>query len=167
MSNKRKPPRKAESIDISARLAAKPKLEKHHSHEAPQVGDTVCIGSGEAEYRVSYVSPAGRDVNLDIPGTNLERFRVPIEDLTVTDQVPLKPKVPAKPEIDKEDVHEHLVSAQHRSMHHFEGDIAVLKRYFKSKGVPSDSVNELDDLRMDIEDRWSGAIESIMDRLGR
>jgi hypothetical protein len=148
-------------------LAAKPKLEKHHSHETPQVGDTVCIGGGEAEYRVSRLSPGGRDVNLDIPGTDLERFRVPIEDLTVTDQVPLKPKEPAKPEIDKKEVHEDLVSAQHRCMHHFEGDIAVLKRYLKSKGVPSDSVNELDDLRMDIEDRWSGAIESIMDRLGR
>jgi hypothetical protein len=52
-------------------------------------------------------------------------------------------------------------------MHHFEGDIATLKRYFKSKGLPASTANELDELRMDIEDRWSGAIESIMDKLGR
>lgn len=51
-------------------------------------------------------------------------------------------------------------------MHHFEGDIAVLKKYLKSKGISSGTTNELDDLRMDIEDRWGGAIESIMDKLG-
>jgi hypothetical protein len=171
MLNKRKPLKKAESIDISAKLAEalaeKPKLEKPHSHEAPQVGDTVCIGSGEAEYRVSYVSPSGREANLDIPGTNLERFRVPVDDLTVADQAPPQPKETAKPKIDKEDVHEHLVSARHSTMHHFEGDIATLKRYFKSKGLPASTANELDELRMDIEDRWSGAIESIMDKFGR
>jgi len=48
-------------------------------------------------------------------------------------------------------------------MHHFEGDIALLKKYLKSNGLPSSTADELDELRMDIEDRWGGAIESIMD----
>ncbi|HTF66739.1 MAG TPA: hypothetical protein VK638_29050 [Edaphobacter sp.] len=170
MTTKRKPPKKAEPVDISKSLfdalAQKPEPESRQHHDGPVVGDMVTVGSGTSVYTVLSVSQNGREVNLHIPGTNLERFRVPVRDLTIAGQAPRKPKEPEKPQIDKEDVREHLVSTQHSSMHHFEGDIALLKKYLKSKGLPSSTADELDELRTDIEDRWGSAIESIMDKLG-
>jgi hypothetical protein len=40
----------------------------------PQVGDKVRPGRSE----ISHVSKDGDDVNLYVPGTTLERFRVPV-----------------------------------------------------------------------------------------
>jgi len=171
MATRRKPPTDAGELDFSKRLAdalgqqAEP--EKQQPDRMPAVGDRVMVGTSDTVWTVLSISHSGREVNLHIPDTTLQRFRVMISDIRFLDSPSApKPKEPPKPEIDKEDVREHLVSTQHSSMHHFEGDIALLKKYLKSKGLPSSTADELDELRMDIEDRWGGAIESIMDKLG-
>jgi hypothetical protein len=41
----------------------------------PQVGDRITICT-ETVYSITRVSPDGRDVDLQPPGTNIERFRV-------------------------------------------------------------------------------------------
>jgi len=100
----------------------------------PVVGDRVMVGTSDTVWTVLSISHSGKEVNLHIPNTTLQRFRVMISDLRFLDSPSApKPKEPPKPEIDKEDVREHLVSTQHSSMHNFEGDIALLKKYLKSK----------------------------------
>jgi hypothetical protein len=172
MATRRKPPQNAGELDFSERLSdslSQPEeLEPSLGDRLPEVGDRVRVGTSESVWTILSVSYSGEEVNLHIPNTSLQRFRVMVSDLVYVDgPTSTKPKEPKKPKIDTEDVHEHLVSAQHGSMDHFEGDIALLKRYLKSKGLSASVADELDTLRMDIEGRWGEAIESIMDKLNR
>jgi hypothetical protein len=52
----------------------------------PQVGDKVRPGRSEMVYEISHVSKEGNEVNLHVPGTNLERFRVQVSDLTFVER---------------------------------------------------------------------------------
>jgi hypothetical protein len=172
MATRRKPPQHVGDLDFSKKLAdvlgQKKEPETTGEVRRPINGEQVRVGTSETVWTILSISYSGNEVNLHIPNTSLQRFRVMVADLVyIENPLPPRPKEPEKPQIDKEDVHERLVSAQHSTMHHFEGDIATLKRHFKSKGLPSYTADELDELRMDIEDRWGGAIESIMDKLER
>ncbi len=123
MATKRKPPKKAEPIDISAKLAEalaeKPKAESHEHHDAPFVGDIVTVGNGKSELRITKVYDDGKEVNLELPGTNLERFRVLVEDLNFVERQPrTKPKEPEKPKIDVEEVREHIAAVHHSIIEH-------------------------------------------------
>ncbi len=97
MVTRRKPPAKAEPIDISARLsealAEKPTTEGNAHQDATVVGDIVTVGNGKSELRVTKVYDDGREVNLELPGTNLERFWVLVADLNFVERQPRsKPK---------------------------------------------------------------------------
>jgi len=54
----------------------------------PQVGDKVKPGRSEMVYNISRVRDDGQEVDLHVPGTNLERFRVPTDSLTYVDRKP-------------------------------------------------------------------------------
>jgi pimeloyl-ACP methyl ester carboxylesterase len=54
----------------------------------PQIGDKVKHARSEMVYEISSVSPEGDEVNLHVPGTNLERFRVRTESLTFVERKP-------------------------------------------------------------------------------
>ena len=76
-----------------------------------------------------------------------------------------QPPKPAKPAIDVDEVHERLVSAQHSSMDQLSGDIAILKKYLKSKGIRASSIDALDDLCEATEKRWAEVVETILDSI--
>ena len=129
----------------------------------PQVGDRVTLGA-ETIYTVTRASQNGSDVDLQTPGTNLYRYRVPIGDLKPVDPVrepSRQTSKPAQKSVDIEAVREHLANAQHSSVDQFSGDIAILKKYLKGKGIDQDAVDELDSLCEDMEKRWNAAIETI------
>jgi hypothetical protein len=129
----------------------------------PQVGDRVTLGT-ETIYTVTRASQNGSDVDLQTPGTNLYRYRVPIGDLKPVDTVrePSRPtSKPAQKSVDVEAVREHLANAQHSSVDQFSGDIAILKKYLKSKGIDAVALEELDNLCEDMEKRWNAAVETI------
>jgi hypothetical protein len=48
----------------------------------PKVGDKVIPGTSKAVYTVWQVSEDGSEVNLELKGTLLNRYRVPVRDLT-------------------------------------------------------------------------------------
>ena len=54
----------------------------------PQVGDKVCPPRSEVVYEVSKVHVGGDEVDLHLPGTNLERFRVRTDALTYVERKP-------------------------------------------------------------------------------
>ena len=72
---------------------------------------------------------------------------------------------PAKPTIDVKAVREHLITAQHSSMDQLSGDIAILKKYLRSKGIRSSAIDELDDLCEATEKRWAAVVEEILSSL--
>src|SRR5580693_4703488 len=54
----------------------------------PQVGDKVYPPRSELVYEVSRVRGDGEEVDLHVPGTNLERFRVRTDALTYVERKP-------------------------------------------------------------------------------
>ena len=121
MTTKRKSAMKAEpTVSVEERLVEalthKNKIEDSHPHhEVPALGDKVTIGKGESIWSVSKVSANGKEVNLEIPGTNLERFRVNVDDLNfVVRTTRHKPKEPEKPKIDAAEVRKRFASARQK-----------------------------------------------------
>jgi hypothetical protein len=129
----------------------------------PQVGDRVTLGISDTIYIVTRASSDGKDVDLNLPGTNIERFRVPTLDLKFVDLAPRTPSKPAKPFINVEEVRERLATLQHASMDQLSGDIAILKKYLKSKGI--DAADELDRLCKDSEESWRATVAKIEELL--
>ncbi|QNI36870.1 hypothetical protein [Edaphobacter albus] len=167
MATRKKSQKKAEPIDISARLAEslseRSKSEKHSAAETPQVGDRVTVDGSTTVWTVSSVSYSGREVNLSIPGTNLERFRVPIDDLNFEGRVPRKPKEPPKPKMDVEAIRERIEETGHSILDHLQGELAALKKFIRSKGLSA--VEALDEFAESTEAGWKEAIEAIEDKL--
>src|ERR1700733_13252152 len=54
----------------------------------PQVGDKVYPPNSQMLYEISHVHVGGDEVNLHVPGTNLERFRVRTDRLTFAERKP-------------------------------------------------------------------------------
>ena len=117
------------------------------------------LGSSDTVYIVTRASSDGKDVDQNLPGTNVERFRVPTGDLKFVELSARAPSKPAKPSLNVEELREHRVAAQHSSMDQLSSDIAILKKYLKSKGVDSDA--ELDDLYETTKNRWAAAVKAI------
>ena len=129
------------------------------------IGDIVTVGTGKSELRVTKVYHDGQAVGLELPGTNLERFRVSSEDLNFVERQPRKPKEPEKPKIDAEAVRGHIDAVHHSIIEHINGEIAVLKKYLKSKGVSSSAADALDEFSSTTETGWKAAVEAIDDML--
>jgi hypothetical protein len=67
----------------SRRKAAEPEAPP-----PPQVGDKVKPGRSVLTYEISNVHPGGNEVDLQIPGTNMQRFREPVDNLTFVERKP-------------------------------------------------------------------------------
>jgi hypothetical protein len=153
------------SVDdqLAEALAEKPNktTAEHANSRVPSLGERVSIGSSGTVFTITRVSD--KDVDLQLPGTNIERFRVPVDDLRYLDapKEPSGASKPAKPAINLEEVRERIATAQQGSIDQFSGDIAILKKYLKSKGIDQDALDELDDLCKDTEKRWHAAVETI------
>jgi len=134
---------------------------EHANARLPTLGERVSIGSSGTVFSITRVSE--KDVDLQLPGTNIERFRVPVDDLRYLDapKEPSRSSKPAKPSINLEEVRERIATAQQSSIDQFSGDIAILKKYLKSKGIEQDALDELDQLCNDTEKRWRAAVETI------
>jgi hypothetical protein len=52
----------------------------------PKVGDKVIPRNSQAVYTVWQVSTDGTEVNIEIKGTLVDRYRVPVRDLTWVDE---------------------------------------------------------------------------------
>ena len=151
---------------LAATLNQKPATENEFP-PAVALGDKVTRGSSDTVYEISYVSASGREVNLSLPGTNLERYRVPVGELTVVDHKapPSRPKEPEKPRIDVEAVHERLVVTQHDSVRQLSATIAKLKQFLLAENVPASVAAVLDKLCAEVDESWNAAVNAIMESL--
>jgi hypothetical protein len=104
---------------------------------------------------------------LELPGTNLERYRVRVEDLNFVKRQPRKPKEPEKPKIDVEEFNERLVIAQHESVQQLSAAILQLKRHLEDSGASPKASIALDKFCVEVSDGWDetiGAIMKILDK---
>lgn len=156
--------------ELAEALAEQPadNRTRHAATPLPQVGDKVTFTDSKVGmvYEITRVSDEGREVDVHIPGTNLERFRVNPKELTFVERrEPSRPSKPPKPAFDVAELTERMATVQHSSMDQFSDEIAVLKKHLKSKRVPEEVVEELDSLCKDTESRWKAASKRIAELL--
>jgi hypothetical protein len=133
----------------------------------PQVGDKVTVGTGV--YAIIRVHYGGDEVDLQFPGTNLMRFRVPIAKLTYVERKPpaktSNPFTNPEPTLDAGEVLERIRTVERENLKRLEDDIAILTKYLKTQSAPKAVIDVLEGLRSEQQERWKTAGERIEELL--
>jgi hypothetical protein len=66
-----------------------------------------------------------------------------------------------KSPVDVDEVREYLVEARQKHLGDLDRQVTTIKRFLVNTGVPASATKELDELCMDIQDRWTVAVEAI------
>ena len=131
----------------------------------PQVGDKVYPANSEMLYEISHVSHDGAEVNLHIPGANLERFRVRTDTLTFAERKPAprtsNPFTSPEPVFDGGELRERIETVQRDSLKQSDDDIDILKAYMKTQRAPQAAIEALEALTVDQHKAWKIAIGKI------
>src|SRR5437763_2367039 len=131
----------------------------------PRVGDKVTIPRSESVLEVTSVSRDGNEVNLQLPGTNLQWFRVRSDTLTFVERkAPVKTSNPfTSPEsgFDAGEVMERIRSVERENLQQLEADIAILTKYLKTQNVPRAVIDALEGVSRKQEESWKSAVERI------
>lgn len=131
----------------------------------PQVGDKVTIPRAKSVLEITNVSKEGDEVNLQLPGTNLEWFRVRADTLTFVERKPQpktsNPFTTPEPVFDGGELLERIETVQRDSLKQSEDDIDILKAYLKTHRAPKAAIEALEDLTVDQHKAWKIAIEKI------
>jgi hypothetical protein len=168
IKQRKKPVEAAASVE--ERLAAA--LSQNRASESdenlnpglPNVGDQVILRSSGTTYLVTAASPSGREVNLSLPGTNLERYRVSVDDLEFLGRHPA-PSKPANPEWEPEEVVARFEKAKSSSQEQLNAELSELTSYLKTKGVPDLVSNEVNKLGDEIRAQWQEFLDRLPDLL--
>jgi hypothetical protein len=135
----------------------------------PQVGDKVKPGHSEMVYEISRVSQDGDEVDLHVPGINLERFRVRADNLTFVERKPpartSNPFTNPEPTLDAAEVLERIAIIQQENLQRLDDDIDILKAYLKTQGAPKAAISALEALTIKQHDSWKTAVERIEELL--
>ena len=135
----------------------------------PQVGDKVKPGRSEMVYEISRVSQDGSDVDLHVPGTNLQRFRVRTDALTFVEcKTPAKTSNPftqPEPIFDAGKVMERISAVQRENLQRLDDDIEILTKYLKTEGVPKAAISALEGMSHEQQESWKKAVEHIEELL--
>jgi hypothetical protein len=87
-------------------------------------------------YEVSKVHYGGNEVDLHVPGTNLQRFRVPVENITFVERKPpartSNPFTSPEPTFDAGEVLERIRAVERENVKRLEDEIAILTRRGKN-----------------------------------
>ncbi len=136
----------------------------------PQVGDKVYPPRSELVYEIGHVYVGGNEVDLRVPGTNLERFRVRTDALTYVERKPpvktSNPFTNPEPVFDGGELLEKIETVQRDSLKQSGDDIDILKAYLKTQRAPKATIEALEDLTVDQHKAWKVAIGKIKKVLG-
>jgi hypothetical protein len=137
--------------------------------DPPRIGDKVKPGKSEMVYTVSSVSDNGKEVNLYVPETNLERFRVQTDTLTFVERsAPVKTSNPfttAEPAFNIPEVLEKIESVRAENLQRSDDDVDILKAYLKTQGAPKAAIAVLETLTVEQHKNWKKAVEKIEELL--
>lgn len=135
----------------------------------PQVGDKVTKPRSESVLEITHVSQDGQEVNLQLPGTNLEWFRVKTDTLTFVERkAPARTSNPfthAEPVLDVGEVMERIAAVQEENLKRLEDDIDILKVYLKTQRAPKLAISALEGLTIEQHVSWKKAVKEIEELL--
>jgi hypothetical protein len=128
----------------------------------PQVGDRVIPERSESTYVITKVRSGGEYVDLELPGTNLDRFHVEVATLKFVERTPAKG---AKPAPKTSDIPKRIATIQLENLQRLDDDIAILTKYLKTEGAPNAAIDTLEALSNDQHEAWDKAVASIRELL--
>jgi hypothetical protein len=135
----------------------------------PQVGDKVKPGRSEMVYEISRVSDDGAEVNLHVPGTNLERFRVRTDTLTFVERkAPARTSNPftdPEPVLDADEVLERIATVKEENLKRLDDDVDLLKAYLKTQQAPRAAIEALEGLTVEQHVSWKKTVKRIEELL--
>jgi hypothetical protein len=121
-------------------------------------------------HEISHGHVGGDEVNLHVPGTNLERFRVRTNRLTFAERKPpartSNPFTSPEPVFDGGELLERIETVQRDSLKQSDDDIDILKVYLKTQRTPKVAVEALEGLTVDQHKASRIAIGKIKKVLG-
>ena len=150
-----------------------PKPNKKAAPDAPappQVGDRVYPPHSQMVYEISHVHVGGDEVDLHVPGTNLERFRVRTDALTFVERKPRtktsNPFTTPETVFDGGELLEKIETVQRDSLKQSGDDIDILKAYLKTQRAPKAAIEALEGVIIDQHKAWKLAVGKIKKALG-
>src|SRR5882757_5046598 len=131
----------------------------------PRIGDKVTIPSAKSVLEVTHVSHDGDEVNLQLPGTNLQWFRVRTDTLTFVERKPpartSNPFTTPDPVFDASEVMDRIAAVQEDNLKRFDDDIDILKAYLKTQHAPKAAIETLEGLTVEQHVSWKKAVDRI------
>jgi hypothetical protein len=130
----------------------------------PQVGDRVTVGT-DSVYEVAHVHYGGGEVDLQFVGTNLMRYRIPVEKLTYVERkMPARTSNPftnPEPTFDAGEVLERISAVKEENLKRLDDDLDILKAYLKTQHAPNAAIEALEGLTVEQHVSWKKVIERI------
>ena len=130
----------------------------------PQVGDKVTAGT-DSVYEIAKVHHGGNEVDLQFPGTNLTRFRVPIDKLTYVERKPpaktSNPFTTPESAFDAGEVMKRIATVKEENLKRLDDDVDILKAYLKTQHAPMAAIEALEGLTVEQHVSWKKAVERI------
>ena len=131
----------------------------------PQVGDKVKLPNVQSVLEITHVSHDGEEVNLQLPNTNLQWFRVRTGTLTFVDRKPPaktdNPFTTPEPVFNTKEVLERIAIVQRENLKRSDDDIDILKTWLKTQHVPLTVIEALEGVTIDQHKSWKKAIVQI------
>ncbi|MCU1249040.1 MAG: hypothetical protein JWQ49_2069 [Edaphobacter sp.] len=135
----------------------------------PTVGDKVKISTAQSILEITKVHHGGDEVDLQRPGSNLQWFRVPIDQLTYVERKPpartSNPFTSPEPTLDAGEVLERISTVKEENLKRLDDDIDILKAYLKTQHVPKTVIEALEGLTVEQHVSWKKAVKKIEEML--
>jgi hypothetical protein len=146
---------------------AKPrnKVAAPESPPMPRVGDKVTIPSAKSILEITHVGHDGDEVNLQLPETNLQWFRVHTDTFTFVEREPpartSNPFTTPEPMFDADEILQSIATVQEENLKRLDDDVDNLKVYLKTQHAPKAAIEALEGLTVEQHVRWKKAIKKI------
>jgi hypothetical protein len=131
----------------------------------PLIGDKVTTPLTKSVLEVNYVSRDGSEVTLQLPGTNLQWFRVRTDTLTFVDRKPpaktSNPFTTPEPIFDADEILQRITTIKEDNLKRLDDDIDILKAYLKTQHAPTAAIEVLESLTVEQHVGWKKAIKKI------
>jgi hypothetical protein len=131
----------------------------------PRVGDKVTMKGSNSVRHISRVYPGGDEVDVEVPRTNLQWFRVKADTLTYVERTPpaktSNPFTTPEPTLDAAAVLERIDIVRRESLKRIDDDIDILKSYLRTEDAPKAAIEALETLTVDQHVNWKKAIEKV------
>ena len=131
----------------------------------PQAGDKVKLPNVQSVLEITHVSHDGEEVNLQLPNTNLQWFRVRTDTLTFVDRKPpaktANPFTTPEPVFNTKEALERIAIVQRKNLKQSDDDIDILKTWLKTQHVPRTVIEALEGVTIDQHKSWKKAVVQI------